>query len=396
MNTEFVVLSDKQKDTSYLKGVTAAPSANQFKGPPEPKVEIVSATKNDLYDFEKDPSVLEYAKAIPVQLIQPVTEWQNINLSGDFTAWGVEQVGARESSYTGKGVNVAVLDTGIDAEHEAFRGMDIIQEDFTGDGHKDEIGHGTHCAGTIFGRSVNGIRIGVAPGVKRGIIGKVLGKRGCTSASLYAAIMWALEQEAHIISMSLSFDFPHLLQSLVDEGKPLDFATSEALEAYRRNISLFDKLAALIRVRGTFTHGSVVIAAAGNQSKRSIKPDYELFVTPPAVSEGIISVGAVGLDGNVLKVADFSNTNPDLCGPGVDIISAKTGGGLTSNSGTSMATPHVAGVSALIIEQLLNVGANIDSQLIEGKLLGNATLKNLAEGYDPLDVGAGVVHVPFS
>lgn len=418
MTTEYIVLSDNQSDyrlpnvhawgasigqeasvsdkSVSTKGKRATPKMSQTWLPPEPKVETVSASKKDLHDFEKNPNVLEYARAIPVQLVQPVTSWEHLDIAGDFSAWGVEQVGATKSPYTGEGVNVAILDTGIDAKHEAFSGIEIIQKDFTGDGLDDEMGHGTHCAGTIFGRSVNGVRIGVAPGVTRSIVGKVIGKAGSTTANLYNAILWALDQEAHVISMSLSFDFPGMLQSLVNEGKPLDFAMSEALEAYRRNISLFDKLSALVIARRALTHGTVLIAAAGNQSKRSIKPDYELYVTPPAASEGVVSVGAVGLDGGTLKVADFSNTNPKLCGPGVDVISAKKGGGLTSNSGTSMATPHVAGVAALIAEPVLRAGGNLNSQLIVAKLLGGASIEKLAEGYDPLDVGAGVVHAPMS
>ena len=84
-------------------------------------------------------------------------------------------MGADTSSCTGNGIVVAVLDTGIDASHPAFAGVEVIQKDFTGEGDGDQHGHGTHCAGTIFGRNVNGTRIGVAMGVKKALIGKVLG-----------------------------------------------------------------------------------------------------------------------------------------------------------------------------------------------------------------------------
>ena len=82
------------------------------------------------------------------------------------------------STWTGEGVTVAVLDTGIDSKHPAFAGVDIVEKDFTGTGNGDRQGHGTHCAGTIFGRDVDGKRIGVARGVKRALIGKVLGDEG--------------------------------------------------------------------------------------------------------------------------------------------------------------------------------------------------------------------------
>jgi subtilisin family serine protease len=81
-------------------------------------------------------------------------------------------VGADTSPFSGDGIVVAVLDTGIDASHPAFEGVDIVQKDFTGEGVGDQHGHGTHCAGTIFGRTSEGTRIGVAPGVKKALIGK--------------------------------------------------------------------------------------------------------------------------------------------------------------------------------------------------------------------------------
>ena len=69
---------------------------------------------------------------------------------------------------TGNGIVVAVLDTGIDKNHPAFSGAQIIEKDFSGEGNGDQHGHGTHCAGTILGRTTGGKRIGVAPGVPKG------------------------------------------------------------------------------------------------------------------------------------------------------------------------------------------------------------------------------------
>jgi subtilisin family serine protease len=356
-----------------------------------PTVELISASKQDLRDFKADPHVIDYARAMPMQMVKPVACWESQTISGNFTAWGIEAVGATHTKLTGKGVSIAILDTGIDASHEAFRGIDLIRQDFTGDGNDDIIGHGTHCAGTAFGRPVNGVRIGIAPGVARGIIGKVLGKEGSTTIALYQAILWALEQGAHVISMSLSFDFPALVQQLIADGKPLDFATSEALEGYHKNVSMFEKLSQLVMARGALMQGAVIVAAAGNNSKREIRPDYELFVTPPAAAEGIISVGAVAKDGDSFKVATFSNTNPKICAPGVDIVSAKRGGGLVSNSGTSMAAPHVAGVAALLAEAMHEMYGKVDANMLYSKILGQASTSRLSAGFDPSDVGVGVV-----
>src|SRR5690606_41473924 len=92
--------------------------------------------------------------------------------AGDVT-WGVKAMGAYTSPFDGSGIVVAVLDTGIDPTHPAFAGVNLTRRNFTTAGDDDTHGHGTHCAGTIFGRAVNGTRIGVAPGVTEAVIGKV-------------------------------------------------------------------------------------------------------------------------------------------------------------------------------------------------------------------------------
>ena len=122
-------------------------------------------------------------------------------------------MGADTSPFTAKGVTVAVLDTGIDATHPAFEGVELIQKDFTGEGRGDKNGHGTHVAGTIFGQTVDGLRIGVAPGIGRALVGKVLDALGGGSTqSIAEAIQWALNSGANVISMSLGMDFPGLVK----------------------------------------------------------------------------------------------------------------------------------------------------------------------------------------
>ena len=116
----------------------------------------------------------------------------------------MQVTGTLQSPYTGHGVTVAVLDTGIDATHEAFKGIKLVQKDFTREEKGDQHGHGTHVAGTIFGQTSQGLRFGVAPGVRRALIGKVLGaKGGGTTEGIIAAIQWAVKEKAHVINMSL-------------------------------------------------------------------------------------------------------------------------------------------------------------------------------------------------
>ena len=136
-------------------------------------------------------------------------------------------VKADVSPFDGSDVVVAILDTGIAKNHPAFAGVTIIEEDFTGEGNGDTHGHGTHCAGTVFGRDVDGTRIGVAPGVKKALIGKVLGDEGGGSDAIVRAINWALEEGANVISMSLGIDFPGFVDALVTrQGLPIDLATT--------------------------------------------------------------------------------------------------------------------------------------------------------------------------
>ena len=205
-----------------------------------------------------------------MKLIAPVNfEVTATPAANDGIAWGVKAVGADTSPFTGKGIVVAILDTGINASHPAFAGAQITQKDFTGDGNGDQDGHGTHCAGTIFGRDTNGTRIGVARGVKKALIGKVLGANGGSSEQIVSAIQWAVNKGANIISMSLGMDFPGFVKALQEEnGLPPALATSRALEGYRANVMLFERLASLIRAQGNFIQPTVIIAAAGNESLR--------------------------------------------------------------------------------------------------------------------------------
>ncbi len=196
-------------------------------------------------------------------------------------------VGATGSGYTGVGTLVAVLDTGIDATHPAFAGMTLVQRDFSGCSDGDRQGHGTHCAGTIAGRDVSGCRIGVARGVQRILVGKVLADNGAgTSEMVFSGLRWAVEQGAHVISMSLGFDFPGMVRDRVQQGWPADLATSIALEAYRGNLKMFDALMTMIRAQEAFSPGCVVVAAAGNESMRDVNPDYEIAASLPAAAEG--------------------------------------------------------------------------------------------------------------
>jgi subtilisin family serine protease len=356
-------------------------------------VEIEDLRPHRALAISRTRDVVAVAPAIPMKLIAPIAmDVPPDPLAGGST-WGVKAVGADTSPFTGDGTTIAVLDTGIDASHPAFAGVQLERRNFTNSSDDDEHGHGTHCAGTIFGRAVNGTRIGVAPGVRKALIGKVLGGDGGGSDMILQAIQWAANNGAQVISMSLGIDFPGYVSQLIAEDVPAELATSIALDAYRANVLLFERLASLIRAQSAFMQPTLLVAAAGNESRRSVNADFEIYVSPPAVSEGIISVAALGEGQGGLTIASFSNVGARLSGPGVSVLSAAPGGGLVSMNGTSMATPHVAGVAALWAEKL-RVAGQLNSQLLADRVVASASTTPIKAGFDPEDVGAGLVQAP--
>ncbi|HEX8463401.1 MAG TPA: S8 family serine peptidase [Abditibacterium sp.] len=388
-----ILRSLRSSSRDPFAGPSLAPSAASVAA--NLRVEVENIDLQEVSRLTRSADVLAVAPAIPMQLIKTKDVPFPQPAAGATIAWGVKAVGADTSPFTGEGIVVAVLDTGIDAAHPAFAGVEIVQRDFTGEGDGDAHGHGTHCAGTILGRDCDGQRIGIARGVKKVLIGKVLGENGGSSDSIVSAIQWAVENGASVISMSLGMDFPGFQKQLQDDGLPPELATSRALEGYRANVRLFERLASLVQALGSFSRAAIIVAAAGNESRRDENPDFEIAVSPPAVCDGIISVAALGQGAAGLSVASFSNTGANVAGPGVGILSAKAGGGLTTMSGTSMATPHVAGVAALWAQKIKAFGA-LNSLELTARLTGTAVHDGLQTGIDLSDIGRGLVRAPQS
>ncbi|MEM9064584.1 MAG: S8 family serine peptidase [Planctomycetota bacterium] len=397
-----VLKSDTPQYAGTLDGLfgISGPTAS-MRGPREDlSVDLVDLSRADLLDLERNPSVKAVAPPMPVRLIEPASRGTDGPVANPgVSTWGIRAVGADASPLDGSGVAVAVLDTGIDLSHAAFSGMGNIERmNFTPDGPDDVDGHGTHVAGTIFGRDVNGTRIGVARGIEKALVGKVLDDNGSGSTDrIYEAILWADQAGADIISMSLGFDFPGFSARLIAQGFPEDLATSIALEAYRANVRLFDALAESLKARALFDQSaSLCIAASGNESHREMHPDWVLGTAPPAAADGFVSVGALGKknpDADPMFVAPFSNTGVTVSAPGVDVVSAQvgSGNGLVSFDGTSMATPHVAGVAALWAQRIKQQTGTVQHGRLMGRLLGNA--QALTE-LDSWDVGLGIVRAP--
>jgi subtilisin family serine protease len=306
---------------------------------------------------------------------------------------GLVAIGAHTTPFTGQGVTVAILDTGIDENHPAFRGKTIVKKDFTGDGTNDQdvtdkVGHGTHCAATICAAPVGDIRVGVAPGVVKLCVGKVLGKGGGTLEMLVRGLFWAVvEQKASVVSMSLGYDLAGntkrlIVQRKMDPGLAAQFAMQQQS----------DIIKGIVPLRGFFEAQSpnvVFVAATGNESER---PSYVLDASLPAAE--LFAVGAVGFAGNGWEVASFSNGRAQVVAPGMDVVSAGPGGAWVAMSGTSMATPHVAGVAALVTEKLRNEGSINIPDTVRSAIKSHAVRQPLLLTTDISAIGVGLVQAP--
>ncbi|WP_437736475.1 S8 family serine peptidase [Sorangium sp. So ce1335] len=288
------------------------------------------------------------------ELHEPGTRPQD---QGDMT-WGLNAIGMEKSPFTGRGIRIAVLDTGLDSNHPDFRGRKVVFESFVPrETAQDVAGHGTHTAGTACGpqSATQGPRYGVAHEADL-FIGKVLGGRQGFGQEgwIMNGINWALSNGCRVISMSLGSESP-----------PSNMYRMLGERALREN--------------------AIIVAAAGNASHRS--QGHIARTGSPANVDTILAVAA--LDSN-LRVADFSSGGKiDIAGPGVDVHSSwPLPQGYNTISGTSMATPHVAGVIALMMQ----ADPHASAREIWQRLQANARRLNAPA----TDVGAGLVQAPTS
>ncbi|WP_076260254.1 S8 family peptidase [Intrasporangium flavum] len=269
---------------------------------------------------------------------------------------------------TGTGTTVAVLDTGVDGAHPDLAGRVKASQDFTGSyggALSDPDGHGTHTASTVGGSGAasGGRERGVAPGTDL-LIGKVLDDYGSGSYSgIIAGMEWAVGQHADVVSMSLGSNGP-----VGDCTDPLSTAAQQL----------------------STTSTSLFVIAAGNTGPGTNT------VSAPACAPAVLSVGAVDSADQTAWFssrgpAAFTHTlKPEIAAPGVAVLAARSGGrgddAYVAMSGTSMATPHVAGAAAVVKQAHPSwTGAQLKAALV-------STAESSVPG-DVREVGAGRLDV---
>ncbi|WP_406456472.1 S8 family serine peptidase [Streptomyces sp. NBC_00876] len=281
----------------------------------------------------------------------------------------VPQINAPQAwaeGYDGKGIKVAVLDTGIDADHPDVKDRILESKSFVpGEEVDDKHGHGTHVASTIAGSGAasDGVNKGVAPAAGL-LVGKVLSNEGSGADSgIIEAMEWAKAEGADVVSMSLGSSVPD------DGSDPMSQAV--------------DSLSA--------DGGPLFVIAAGNAYGAGT-------IGSPGSAEKALTIAAVDKQD---KRADFSSMGPltrsyglkpDLSAPGVDINAAASqsvpgvSGMYRSMSGTSMATPHVAGAAAILKQR----HPDWTGQRIKEALM---TSSKVLPDYTPYEQGTGRLDV---
>jgi serine protease len=264
-------------------------------------------------------SLARHAAADPTVLALDVdTRASALGVSNDpyrSTQWALDALGAEtvNDRHDANGVTVAVIDSGVQADHPDLSGVVLSGIDYVstgGNGSADGNGHGTHVAGIVAAIAGNGVGVAGFAHHARILPVRVLDSTGSGwSSDIAKGIVYAADHGARIANLSL--------------GAPATSSTMESAISY------------------AVGRGTLVVAAAGNERQRGNSPSY------PAASANALAVAATDSSG---ATASFSNTGNyvRLAAPGVSILSTWKGSGYTSASGTSMASPYVSAVAAIL------------------------------------------------
>ncbi|SFM27846.1 S8 family serine peptidase [Methanolobus profundi] len=288
----------------------------KFKG--QSDAQLVKANGGNIkYEYDV---VSAIAAELPQKAIDALSKNPNVELiepdgiaqiTAETTPWGIDRVnapGAQALGITGSGVKVAVIDTGVDYTHPDLAanylgGYDYVNGD---NDPMDDHSHGTHVAGTVLGIDNEEGVLGVAPNAGFYALKAADASGSVSYSDLIASINWAVNNDADVITMSLGGSYSSTLKTACDNA---------------------------------YNSGVVVVAAAGNTGGSVIYP---------AGYDSVIAVSAT--DSNDVKASWSSyGSQVELAAPGVSIYSTMPGSSYGYKSGTSMATPHVTGVVALLL-----------------------------------------------
>ena len=307
--------------SSLTASNAAAPPVRYY---PNLGVALGTVDRAGLAALRSSPAVASVQGAPKFSLIAPERK-QDTKLTVNET-WGLRTLKAPQlwaKGFTGEGILIGHLDTGVDAKHPALKNAVAAFAEFDMLGFemspapaaRDSGDHGTHTAATIAGRPVQGRHVGMAPGAM--LASALVIEGGNAVARVLGGMDWAVGQRVRILSMSLGF-----------RGWWEDFIPISRILRRRQVLPIF---------------------AVGNEGPGTSR-------SPGNYSQAL-SVGAIERD---KTVADFSSSQeftrsrdrivPDLVGPGVAVTSARPGGGWQEMDGTSMATPHIAGLAALLMQ----------------------------------------------
>jgi len=328
---------------SRSRSVRSAPDVLTF---PNLGVILGTVTREGLQGLRADVRVKKVVGAPQFSLIKPVAT-AAAKLTSKNT-WGIESLQVPKlwaQGLSGKGITVGHLDTGADGKHPALKNAFAAFAEFDSFGVQvtpapkphDTGEHGTHTAATIAGRPVNGRSIGVAP--QSMLASAIVIEFGNVVARILGGMDWAISQNVRILSMSLG------LRGFVDD---------------------FLAITQIIRSKNILP-----VFAVGNEGPATSRS--------PGNYAQCVSIGA---HDQSRAIAPFSSSQrfvraddplvPDIVAPGVDVISAKPGGGFQTMSGTSMATPHIAGLAALLFEASPNAtAADVERVLFSSARLGS-------------------------
>lgn len=286
---------------------------NEYNAP----IIVASLAKEEVSAVKRDPNVASVEKDVRgVFALYSVEGQQSVSTTTETVPWGVDRIRAPLAwdITKGKGIKVAVLDTGIDFTHPDIvpnykGGISFVSSETS---PRDFNRHGTHVAGTIGAAMNDSGVIGVAPSAYLYAV-KVLATNGSGNWSwLIAGIEWCINNGIQVINMSLGgSSVPTALQTICDLA---------------------------------WDRGLILVAAAGNEGGR----DTDDTVGYPAKYKSVIAVSNI-TDVNTLAPSSSRGPKVELCAPGTSILSTVPGGGFSSLTGTSMASPHVAGAAALAL-----------------------------------------------